>query len=189
MWSRKSTTFLILFFLCSTVAAADGGQTATEQNIFSGTFADAFWTVVSFILLVVVLGRVAWKPVLKKLNARQKYIQEQIETAENARKSAEKLLEEHKQQALQIITEATKQAQKETQELTEKTRQEVLEIRRRAQKDIKYARIAASEQLWKEAGDMVEALGCEVLGRVVTLKDNRRLIDDAIGKLRQKQNE
>jgi F-type H+-transporting ATPase subunit b len=188
MWLRKSTTFLILFFLCSTVAAADG-NTATEQNIFSGTFADAFWTVASFILLMVVLGRVAWKPVLKRLDTRQKYIQEQIETAENARKSAEKLLEEHKQQALQIITEAAKQAQKESQELTEKTRQEVLEIRRRAQKDIKHARIAASEQLWKEAGDMVEALGCEVLGRVVTLKDDHRLIDDAIGKLRQKQNE
>jgi F-type H+-transporting ATPase subunit b len=189
MWLRKSTIFLILFFLYSTVAVADGGKPATEQDIFSGTFADAFWTVVSFILLVVVLGRVAWKPVLKRLDARQKYIQEQIEIAENTRKNAEKLLEEHKQQALQIITEAAKQAQKEAQELTEKTRQEALEIRRRAQKDIKYARIAASEQLWKEAGDMVEALGSEVLGRVVTLKDNQRLIDDAVGRLRQKQNE
>jgi F-type H+-transporting ATPase subunit b len=189
MWLRKSIILLTFFFLCSAVAATDGGETAAEQNIFSGTFADALWTVVSFVLLVVVLGKVAWKPVLKRLGAREKYIQEQIETAENARKNAEKLLEEHKQQALQIITEATKQAQKETQELTEKTRQEVLEVRRRAQKDIKHARIAASEQLWKEAGDIVEALGSEVLGRVVTLKDNQRLIDDAIGKLRQKQNE
>lgn len=189
MQLRISTIFLIVFFICSVAMASETNGAATEQNIFSGSFADALWTVVAFVLLVAVLGKFAWKPLLKGLQARQKYIQEQIETAEDARKKAEKLLEERKQQALQIITEATKQAQKETQELTEKTRQDVSEIRRRAQEDIKHARTAASEQLWKEAGDIVEALGGEVLGRTVTVQDNQRLVDDAINKLRQKKTE
>jgi F-type H+-transporting ATPase subunit b len=189
MWLRISIAFLIIFFACSVVAASEGGQAATEQNIFSGTFADALWTVAAFVLLVAVLGKFAWKPILSRLDAREKYIQEQIETAENARKKAEKLLEENKHQALQIIMDAARQAQKETQELTEKTRQDVLEIRRKAHEDIRHARTAASEQLWKEAGDIVQVLGSEVLGRTITQEDNRRLINEAVIKLRQKKDE
>jgi F-type H+-transporting ATPase subunit b len=186
---RISIAFLIIFFVCSAASASEGGPAATEQNIFSGTFADALWTVAAFVLLVAVLGKFAWKPILSRLDAREKYIQEQIETAENARKKAEKLLEENKHQALQIIMDAARQAQKETQELTEKTRQDVLEIRRKAHEDIRHARTAASEQLWKEAGDIVQVLGSEVLGRTITQEDNRRLINEAVIKLRQKKDE
>lgn len=177
---------LIIFFACGVVAASEGGQAATEPNIFSGTFADALWTVAAFVLLVVVLGKFAWKPILSRLDAREKYIREQIATAENARKKAEKLLDENKHQALQMITDAAKQAQKETQELIEKTRLDVLEIRRRAYEDVRHARIAASEQLWKEAGEIVRSLGSEVLGRTITQEDNRRLIDEAVLRLKQK---
>ncbi len=185
MQSRISTAFLIIFFACCLARASEGGQAATGPSIFSGTFADALWTVAAFVLLVVVLGKFAWKPILDRLNAREKYIREQIETAENARKKAEKLLEENKHKALQIITNAAKQAQKETQEQTEKTRLDVLEIRRRAHEDIRHAHNAASEQLWKEAGDIVQSLGSEVLGRTITAEDNRRLIDEAVLKLKQ----
>ncbi|MFZ0035216.1 MAG: ATP synthase F0 subunit B [Sedimentisphaerales bacterium] len=186
MRSRISMAVLIMFFACGVVAASEGGPAATEPSIFSGTFADALWTVAAFVLLVAVLGKLAWKPILSRLDAREKYIKEQIETAENARKKAEKLLEENKHQALQIVTDAAKQAQKETQELTEKTRQDVLEIRRRAHEDIRHARTAASEQLWKETGDIIQALGSEVLKRTITQEDNQRFIDEAVLRLRQK---
>ena len=186
---RITAIFLIICFACGNALASEGGEPAAEPSIFSGTFADALWTVVAFVILLVVLGKFAWKPLLNSLQARQKYIQEQIDTAEKARKKAEELLEEHKQQALQIITDVTKEAQRKAEELAEKARQEVQEIRLRSQEDIKHARIAASEQLWQEAGDIVAALGSEVLERTITPQDNQRLIDDAILKLRQKKNE
>jgi F-type H+-transporting ATPase subunit b len=189
MWTKISVAVLVIFFVCGAAPASEGGQTAAEPSIFSGTFADALWTVAAFVLLLVVLGKFAWKPIISALDAREKYIQEQIKTAEDARKKAEKLLEENKHQALQIIADAARQAQKETQELTEKTRQDVLEIRRRAHEDIKHARIAASERLWKEAGDVLQALGSEVLERTITSEDNRRLIDEAVLKLKQKKDE
>jgi F-type H+-transporting ATPase subunit b len=189
MWLKISIAFLIVFFACSLAPASEAGQAATEPSIFSGTFADALWTVAAFVLLVVVLGKFAWKPILSRLDAREKYIQEQIKTAENARKNAEKLLEENKHQALQIIMDAAKQAQKETQELTEKTRQDVIEIRRRAHEDVRHARIAASEQLWQQAGDILQSLGSEVLGRTITQEDNQRLVDEAVLRLKQKKDE
>lgn len=186
---KTAAAILIVLFGYGVATASQGEAAGQEQGIFSGTFADAIWTVVAFVLVAVVLGKFAWRPLLNSLQVRQKYIQEQIETAENARKRAEALLEEHKQQALQIITDVTQEAQKKAEELAEKARQEVQEIRLRSQEDIKHARIAASEQLWQEAGDIVAALGSEVLERTITPQDNQRLIDDAILKLRQKKNE
>ena len=186
MRKNRPATILIVLLVCAVAMSSQGEAPEQQQGIFSGTFADALWTVVAFVLLAAVLGKFAWKPMLNSLNARQKYIQEQIETAENARKNAEKLLDEHKQQGLQILTEAAGRAQKQTLELIGKTQEEVLEIRRRAQDDIKHARTVASEQLWKEAGNIVEALSGEVLGRTITVQDNQRLIDDAINKLRPK---
>ena len=169
MRMKISATILIVLFLCAAAMASQGQAAEQEGGIFSGTFADALWTVVAFVILLVVLGKLAWKPLLEALQVRQKYIQEQIDTAESARKKAEKLLEDQKQQALQIITDATKQAQKETQEITEKARQEVLDIRSRAQEDIKHARIAATEQLWNEAGGIIQCawhrgIGTDSLG-------------------------
>lgn len=183
------TIILFVLLICAVAAAGEAAEGGTEQGVFSGTLADAVWTVIVFAILLVVLGKFAWKPIIGGLKLRQEHIQQQIETAETIKQQAEKLLEEHQQQALQIITGATKQAQKEAEALTEKARQEVQEIRHRAQEDIKHARIAASEQLWKEAGDIVVALGSEVLERTITPQDNQQLINNAILKLRQKKNE
>ncbi len=177
---------MIVLFLCAAAAASQGEASEQGGGIFSGTFADALWTVVAFVILLAVLGRFAWRPLLKILQTRQKYIQEQIDTADMARKKAEKMLEDQKQQALQIITNATGQAHKEAEELTEKARRDVQEIRLRAQEDIKHAYIAASEQLWKEVGDIVAELGSKVLERSITSRDNQNFIDDAILKLKQK---
>jgi len=189
MRTKIPATVLIVLFLCAAAMASQDETAGEGGGIFSGTFADAIWTVVAFVLVAVVLGRFAWRPLLEALQTRQKYIQGQIDTADIARKKAEKMLEDQKQQALQIITDATKQAQKEAEELTEKARREVQEIRLRAQEDIKHAHVAASEQLWKEVGDVVTTLGSEVLERTITPQDNQRFINDAILKLRQKKNE
>jgi F-type H+-transporting ATPase subunit b len=189
MCIKTAATILIVLFGCSVAMASQSEAAEQEQGIFTGTFADAIWAVVAFVLVAVVLGKFAWRPLLNSLQARQKYIQEQIDTADSARKKAEKMLEDQKQQALRIITDATGQAQKEAEKLAEKARQEVQEIRLRTQEDIKHASIAASEQLWQEAGDIVAALSSEVLERIITPQDNQRLIDNAILKIKQKKNE
>jgi F-type H+-transporting ATPase subunit b len=140
---------------------------------------------VAFLLLLAVLTKVAWKPLLNGLKTREQHIQHQIESAEDARKKAEKLLDDSKQQGLVMVQQAIERAQQQEQEIVEKTRQEILEVKRRAQEDIEHARVAASEQLWEQAGDIMLTLGGEVLGRTITPEDNQRLVRDAIAKIRQ----
>ena len=182
---RLLTTILITLLVCSNALASEDRTAESGQGIFSGSFADALWTVVAFVVLLAVLTKFAWKPMLNGLRAREAHIQQQIESAESARKKAEQMLDDYKLQGLQVVQKATDQAHQVEQELMERTRQEVLATKRKAQSDIEYARVAASQQLWQEAGDMLLTLGGEILGRTITHEDNLRLICEAINKLNQ----
>jgi F-type H+-transporting ATPase subunit b len=187
MLKSKTTVVLLLVFLASVVLASEGEAPAEQKGIFSGTFADSLWTVVAFVVLLVVLSKVAWKPLLKQLQARQDYIKQQLETAEAARKRAEDLLDQYKQQGADIVNKLTAQAQLLEKEMIDKTSAEITQMKRRAQADIEYARIAASQQMWQEAEDMLLSLSGEIVGRAVTHEDNLRLLCEAIEKLKTEQ--
>jgi len=188
MHKSRTTVVLLLVLLASVCAlASEGGPAAEEKGIFSGTFADSLWTVVAFVVLLVVLSKVAWKPLLRQLQARQDYIKQQLETAEAARKRAEDLLDQYKQQGADIVNKLTAQAQLLEKEMIDKTSAEITQMKRRAQADIEYARIAASQQMWQEAEDMLLSLSGEIVGRAVTHEDNLRLLCEAIEKLKTEQ--
>src|SRR5208282_5518349 len=46
------------------------------------------WTVLTFVLLLLILGKFGWKPLIESIKTRERYLQEERETAENARKEA-----------------------------------------------------------------------------------------------------
>jgi hypothetical protein len=43
--------------------------------------------------------------------------------------------------------------------------------------------------LWQDAGEMIQTLGSEILGRVISSEDDKRLIDEAVRKIRPLQSE
>jgi len=176
----------IVFLSCGvTWAEQAAGAEAEGSGLFSGTLGDSLWTVIAFVTLLLVLGKVAWKPLLDALNARQSHIEEQLKSAEDMRRRAEQMLDDYKQQGLNTLRQAVEQAQRHQQEVAEKTRQEVLAIRHRAQEEIESARAAAMQELWKQAGDIALRVGGEVLGRTLTGQDNQHLVDEAVTRIRQ----
>jgi F-type H+-transporting ATPase subunit b len=188
MLKLKTTVVVLLVLLASACALASEGEAAAEeQGIFSGTFADSLWTLISFGLLLAILTKVAWKPLVNQLQARQDYIKQQIDTAEASRKNAEALLDQYKQQGVEIVNKLTAQAQLLEKEMVSKAGNEVAQMKRRAQADIEYARIAASQQMWQEAEDMLLSLSGEIVGRAVTHEDNLRLLYESIEKLKREQ--
>jgi F-type H+-transporting ATPase subunit b len=189
MRTRLTAATLVLLATCSSALAeteaheAEGGS----SDIFAGSWADALWAVIAFGVLMLVLGKYAWKPLLGALKDREDHIQHQITEAEETRRNAERLLDAHKKQAQEILERANEQAVKAEKEIIEKARAEAAMVKQKAQGDIEHARTAAAQQLWEEAGDMVLAIGSEVIGRTMTPQDNGRLIDEAVQKLRQKE--
>jgi F-type H+-transporting ATPase subunit b len=157
---------------------------ASKPGLFSGTFADSLWTVVAFVTLVVVLSKVAWKPLLAGLNARQSHIEQQLKSAEDSRQRAEKMLEDYRQQGQTTIRQATEEAQRHHQQMIEQTREEILALRRRAHEEVESAQAAAMEELWRQTGEIVLRVGSEVLGRALNPQDNQRLIDEAVTRIK-----
>lgn len=188
MLKFKTTVVVLLVLSSGACALASGGDVATEeQSIFSGTFADSLWTLIAFGLLLAVLTKVAWKPLVKQLQARQDYIKQQIDAADVSRKNAEALLDQYKQQGVEIVNKLTAQAQLLEKEMVGKAGDEVAQMKRRAQADIEYARVAASQQMWREAEDMLLALSSEIVGRTVSREDNIRILNESIEKLKREQ--
>ncbi len=175
-----------IIFSVGTAALGSEGQTPSgSEGIFNGTLADAIWAMIAFVVLLLVLTKVAWKPLLNNLNAREERIKHQLSQAENARLKAEKLLDDYKQQSMEIIEKATHHANQAEKEIIEKAGKETMAMKEKAISEINYARDMASEQLWQQTADLLLLLNREILGRSITDEDNKRLINEAISKLQQ----
>jgi F-type H+-transporting ATPase subunit b len=148
------------------------------------------WTIVCFLIALFVLKKYAFGPIQKMIDERRDQIRRSIEEADNARKEARQLLEEHKAlmqeargQAEQIIAEARKT--RESMELrmreeTEAERQRRLEETRR---EIAAETARALEQIRAEVADLTLEATSIVVGKKLDSDRDRELISQAIGSL------
>jgi F-type H+-transporting ATPase subunit b len=79
------------------------------------------WTVITFVLLLIVLRKVAWGPILVALEQREHTIRSSLEEAQRARQEAEQLLAQHQQ----MLTDANR----EVGRLLEQGREEAENLR------------------------------------------------------------
>jgi len=91
--SRIAGAMASLWVSGSVLASEGGGGSALIQPTF-GTF---LWTLVTFLLLLFLLGKFAWKPLIAALEGREKTIHESIEQAREDREQAQQLLAEQRE--------------------------------------------------------------------------------------------
>ena len=84
-----------------------------------------FWTLVTFILVALLLRRVAWGPILKVVDEREKTIAASIESAKRERAEAERLLAEQKEAIQKARAEAAEMMRRNTEDV-EKLRTELV---------------------------------------------------------------
>jgi F-type H+-transporting ATPase subunit b len=185
MYKRLIIIAQIIFFACSVASCAETAAQSEQEGFFNGTFADALWTVITFLVLLLVLSKTAWKPLLKILANRQHHIEHELSHAEKTRLNAEKLLDDYKQQSREIIERSTRHAQMTEKEIIDKAGKEALVMKQKAISEIDHAKDLATQQLWQQMGDMVLTLSKEILRRSITHDDNKRLINEAIARLQQ----
>lgn len=113
-----SAKILMLAFF-SGGEAAQGGPLDVNPGLI-------IWTVVTFIFLLFILAKVAWKPILKSLSDRENLIKESLDKAENARREAEKLISENKANLLKAEEEAQKIVD-QSREYAEKLKNQILD--------------------------------------------------------------
>jgi F-type H+-transporting ATPase subunit b len=129
------------------------------MSLFTPEFGLAFWMLVVFLILVLLLGKYAWPVVIKSMEERAAFIDKGVEFTQEAKKDREQAQADVRE----LLAEAHKQ-QLETLQQTERMKQEVIEsaqqaaakeakkIMDAAKASIEHARIDAELQLRKQAG-------------------------------------
>ncbi|MFQ5730647.1 MAG: F0F1 ATP synthase subunit B [Planctomycetaceae bacterium] len=152
----------------------------------------AIWSLIVFILFVIVLRLFAWGPLTEGLNNREARIRDDIAAAEEGRRKAEQMLVEHRQkldavqdEVREIIAEARRDAEHTKNEIVAAAQKEAEASKTRSISEIERARDAALKELFDTMSTQVAAATEHVLGRSLSGEDQDRLIQDALSQFSQ----
>ncbi|MBW7841262.1 MAG: F0F1 ATP synthase subunit B, partial [Ignavibacterium sp.] len=93
--------FAVIALIVSEGESAEGGLLSVNGGL-------AFWTVVTFLLLVLLLSKFAWKPILSALKQREDAIKDSLEQADKAKEEAKKILAENQNNLAKAEEESKK---------------------------------------------------------------------------------
>lgn len=162
-------------------------------NIFAGGWGMAIWTLLFFGILLFVLRKWAWGPILSGLQKREEHIRKTIEEAEHARKQAEESLKQYQEQmaaakkeAEAIMSQGRQDAEKLSQQMKEAAQQEAWSLRQQATRDIESARDQALRSLQQQTVDLAKEMAGRILERNLTVDDHQKLLQESLSQMGQK---
>jgi F-type H+-transporting ATPase subunit b len=148
------------------------------------------WTILTFLVLLTLLAKFAWGPLLQALEARQEAIKKSLDDAQQAKGELERLhlesaqiIAKARQEADATITRSRADAEGLREELRAKARAEAEGIVRNAERQIQAETARALQQIRHEAVDLSVAIASKIIQRNLTKEDNERLIDETLRQL------
>jgi len=181
---KKLLTIAFVALATLPLYAAEEGTTLSP---FAGNVGNAIWTLLIFVIVVVVLGKFAWGPVLGLLKQREDFIHKSLSDAKHDRDEAEARLKEYaarlqsaQAEAVGIIEEARRDAERLRQELRERARSEADTMIKNAGRQIDLQTTRAVQQLRQEAVELSVTIASKILERNISKEDNEKLIADAL---------
>ena len=151
------------------------------------------WTIVTFLVLLALLARFAWRPLLDALEQRQNTIRRSLDDARQAKEELQRLqaesariLAEARGEAAGIISSTRADAARFADEMKQKARSDAETIVRNAQREIDNQTARAVQSIRREAIDLSVAVAAKILRRDMSPADNERLVDDTIREMQTK---
>lgn len=161
-----------------------GASEHTGLNIW-----DILATLFFFILLMALLKKVAWGPLMGIMTQREELIASEIAAAENSRGESQRLLEEQRDllkeartEALAIVENAKKQGDASREEIITTARSEAIRLKESAIREIDTEKERAIAAVREEVVSLSVLAASKVLEKEVSEEDNRALIEATIAK-------
>lgn len=155
-------------------------------------FNQFIYSILAFLILVFVLGRYAYPPILDMLKKREDTIRSAIDEAEKTRDEATHLLEEYKEQiktarqeAQEVIEQGKKVGESVRKEITVKANEEARLIVERAQAEIEREKERALADLQAKVADLTILATAKVFKDGLDLDKQRKLVEQAIAEVKQ----
>ena len=174
---------LVISVLAAAPALAQESGSA-KVDLLSPNYGLMFWTLVIFAALFFVLAKFAFGPITKAVEAREKALEDAIESAKRDRDEAARLLADQRAaldatrgEAQKLIADARTAAERVRAELIEQAHTEQTNMLDRARKEIEAEKAGAIAQLRREAVDLAIAGAGRVIDRNLDQAANRQLVE------------
>ena len=147
----------------------------------------AIWAIVVFLVLLYLLRKFAWGPLLRALEARQEKIKKSLDDAQKAHEELERLNRESADiikkahaDAEEIVSKSYAEAEKLREEMKQKARADADAIIRDARSQIETETGKALRQIRSEIADMSVMIASKLIQRNFTKEDNNELIEETL---------
>ena len=166
----------------------DGGHETGVPMDFKADL--ALWSLITFVLFLFVMKKLAWGPMIQGLDQREAGIRSAIaEAQENQRKSHalladyEQKLKDAEKTVAEMVAEAKRDAERTSQDIVARAEADVTALRDRATSDISQAKNTALAEVFSSVNSQVAAATERVLGRALNDDDQERLIQEALAEI------
>jgi F-type H+-transporting ATPase subunit b len=143
------------------------------------------WTIITFVILLIVLRKVAWRPLLTALEQRESTIRDALDEVQRARQESEQLLAENRRilananrDSARILEQGREEAERLRISITEQAHVEAQRIIDEAHREITRERQRAVQELKRTAADLALVAAGKLLHTVVTDEEHRRLVTE-----------
>jgi F-type H+-transporting ATPase subunit b len=161
-----------------------------ENPIFRPEPGLIIWTLISFFILLILLKKVAFPPILKGMKKREETIKQQLEEAQKTKKEAQDILEDYRRQlaearseAQKIINEGKSLGENMRKEIVQKAQAESNQIVKRAQEEIELQKQKAILELQEKIADLSIMAATKIINKSLNTEDNRRLVEEYVSKV------
>lgn len=176
----------LLALSASPALAAEGGKVSLLDPHY-GLIA---WTIVVFVVTLLILRRFAWGPILQAVRAREQSLTDAMAAAQRDRNESAKLLadqraaiEAARNEAQRYIAEGRATAESMRSEMLEQTRAQQAELLERARKEIESEKTKAVDALRREAVDLALAGASKLIGQRLDADADRKLVEQYLESL------
>ena len=145
------------------------------------------WTILTFLILLGLLAKFAWNPLLRALEERQEMIRNSLDDAEKTKRellrvqqeSAE-IIAEARAEAQTIVSKSRAEAETVREDLKRKAKEEADGLVKNAERQIQQETARAVQEIRREVVDLSLALASKLIKKHLSQEDNDRLIQDSL---------
>jgi F-type H+-transporting ATPase subunit b len=189
---KRYLAIAVLMQLLLTVPALAAG--GAGGNPFEGRIYQGIAAAVVFLVLFVVLKAKAWGPILKGLQDRENKIKEDLDKAEKSAGEAANTLKEYQErlaaaqdEARQIIEKGRTDAETIAGQLKEQAQTDLDQMKQRATDEIEAAKQRALGEIYAQTATLATHVAGSIIGKELSVDDQQGLVDDALAKYKEGQ--
>src|SRR3989442_570244 len=145
------------------------------------------WTILTFLVLLALLAKFAWGPLLAALQSRQDAIKKSLDDADRAKQELErlhqesaKILEQARVDASSMLAKTRSDDERLREDLKTRAKEEAETIIRNAEQHIQLQTRQALQEIRHEVADISVMIASKLLERNLAKEDNDRLISETL---------